>query len=249
MTLYQCLLIDNPCYKRGGERKPEGIVLHSTGANNPELRRYVQPTAMQSHGMGQVLPVSGAFSRYKVLELLGTNSNGNDWNRVVKPGVCVHGFIGRTFKGAVASVQTLPWGMPCWGCASGENGSYNTSHIQIELCEDALHDEAYLEACWREAVELCAHLCKHYQLPVGSICSHAEAYRAGYASNHGDPEHWFKAFGRSMDQFRRDVDTEILAGAYAASVKSRFGLSDKTMAYLRRYKYAAELLRKLAVEG
>ena len=60
-------------------------MVHSTGANNPNLRRYVQPDD----------------------GVLGVNSNQNDWNR---PGleVCVHAFLGLTQAGEVAAYQILP---------------------------------------------------------------------------------------------------------------------------------------------
>ena len=45
MNYYSCLLVNNPCYLAGAALQPQGIVVHSTGANNPNLRRYVQPAA------------------------------------------------------------------------------------------------------------------------------------------------------------------------------------------------------------
>jgi len=43
MNLKKCILTENECYKRGNKIKPIGFMLHSTGANNPNLKRYVQP--------------------------------------------------------------------------------------------------------------------------------------------------------------------------------------------------------------
>lgn len=76
MTVRQQLAVQNDCYRRNqgemgknpGERDsryaryyqgPRGVMIHSTGAENPNLRRYVQPD-------------DGT---------LGVNPNGNDWNR------------------------------------------------------------------------------------------------------------------------------------------------------------------------
>ena len=56
MTLYQCLLEKNPCLLAGRALTPRGIVVHSTGANNPTLKRYVQPHAAQTQGMARLLP-------------------------------------------------------------------------------------------------------------------------------------------------------------------------------------------------
>lgn len=186
MNLHKCILTENDCYKAGKTIRPTGIVVHSTGANNPNLRRYVQPDD----------------------GILGKNAYGNHWNRS-GVGACVHAFIGKTQDGSIATYQTLPWDMRCWGCASGKNGSYNNSHIQFEICEDALTDEAYFNAAFCEATALCAHLCNRYGIPVQNICSHWEAYQAGYGSGHGDCDHWLKRFGKTMDWFRAAVQAKL----------------------------------------
>lgn len=246
MTLYQCLLEKNPCLLAGRSLTPRGIVVHSTGANNPNLKRYVQPHGTQTQGMAQLLPDVRALSRTEMLALLGRNTGGNDWNRVISPAVCVHGFVGRLDDGTVAAVQTLPWEIRCWGCGSGPKGSYNTSHIQFEICEDGMEDPAYLETAWDTAVDLCVYLCRRYRIPVSAIRSHAEGHQDGCASNHGDPNHWFQRFGKTMDQFRADVTRRLAANDVSGAVQKRFGLSDETMAYLEAYRYAAALLEKLA---
>ena len=43
MEIKQCYLTKNDCYKQGKTMVPKGIVVHSTGANNPYIKRYVQP--------------------------------------------------------------------------------------------------------------------------------------------------------------------------------------------------------------
>ena len=183
-----------------------GIVVHSTGANNKDLKRYVQP----SKTMNMV-------KRQEVLRLLGVNSYNNHWNRngVSK---CVHAFIGTTCSGAVATVQTLPWTMRAWGCGAGPKGSYNNSHIQFEICEDNLVDKAYFSKVYKEATELCAYLCKKYGFGVSSVISHAESHKAGYGSNHADPEHWFKKHGKTMNDFRSDVAKLLVGSAYLVRI-------------------------------
>ena len=90
-------------------------------------------------------------------------------------------------------------------------------------------------------------LCSTYRIPVSNIRSHAESFRDGYASNHGDPDHWFKRFGRTMDAFRADVAKELAGGSETVGkVQRRYGFSDETMAYLQAYRYADALLKKLS---
>jgi hypothetical protein len=160
-------------------------MVHSTGANNPTLKRYCQPN----------------------IEGIGTNKYGNDWNDI-DISVCVHAFIGKLENGNIATVQTLPWNRRGWHCASGENGSGNDTHISFEICEDGLADVTYFKKVYAEAVELTAYLCKLYNLdPMkdGVVICHSEGNERGIASNHGDVMHWFPKHGKSMDTFRKDV--------------------------------------------
>ena len=201
--LLKCLLTENRCYKTGAKIKPKGVMVHSTGANNPTLRRYVQP-------------VASTPGREELLAQLGTNKNGNDWNREgqwVKGeweplSACVHGFVGRLADGSVAAVQTLPWDHRGWHCGSGKKGSGNDTHISFEICEDGLTDPAYFRQAYRTAVELTAMLCREYGLdPLadGVVICHQDGFRRGIASNHGDVYNWFPRFGMNMDDFRADV--------------------------------------------
>ena len=195
MKLLKCILTENDCYKTKRTISPKGVMVHSTGADNPNLRRYVQPAASTP-------------GREELLAALGTNSNGNHWNR---PGlnVCVHGFIGRLADGSAAAVQTLPWNHRGWHAGTGTSGgSANNTHISFEICEDGLTDPEYFRQVYRTAAELTAMLCRDYGLdPMGDgvVICHQDGYRRGIASNHGDVYNWFPRFGMDMRDFRADV--------------------------------------------
>ncbi|WP_346206992.1 N-acetylmuramoyl-L-alanine amidase [Caldifermentibacillus hisashii] len=181
MKLYKLILMNNACYKAGKTIKPKGIMVHSTGANNPWLKRYVGPDD----------------------GLLGKNQYNNHWNQD-KPGgrqVCVHAFIGKLADGSIATYQTLPWNHRGWHAG----GDANNTHIGFEICEDGLTDGSYFSAVYKEAVELCVHLCKLYGLSEKDIICHSEGYKQGIASNHADVMHWFPKHGKTMDTFRADV--------------------------------------------
>jgi len=199
MNLHKLLLTDNACYKAGKAITPRGIMVHSTGANNPNLKRYVGPDD----------------------GLLGKNQYNNHWN-TDKPGgrqVCVHAFIGKLADGTIATYQTLPWNMRGWHCGSGSQGSGNDTHISFEICEDNLTDSAYFNAVYKEAVELCAYLCKQYGIRPERpylIC-HSEGHELGIASNHGDVMHWFPKHGKSMDTFRAEVKSLLESGSSGTS--------------------------------
>ncbi len=175
------LLTNNDCYKRGVPMTPRGIMLHSTGANNPNLCRYVGPDD----------------------GILGENIYDNHWNHPDLD-VCVHAFIGKTENGSVQCYQTLPWEMRGWHCGS----SGNDTHISIELCEDNLENSAYFHQVYQLATEVCIDLCRKFHLDPeapGVLIDHAEGHSLGIASNHSDVGHWFSRQGKTMDDFRRDV--------------------------------------------
>lgn len=195
MTLYTCLLKQNDCYKAGQRIRPQGVMVHSTGANNPWLRRYVQP-------------LSGDAGYEELMAWLGRNQYGNHWNR---PGTnaCVHAFVGKAADGSVGVAQTLPWGWRGWHAGNGtKKPSANNTHISFEICEDGLNDPGYFEQVYRAAAELTAMLCKTYGLdplePETVIC-HSEGHALGMASGHADVMHWFPRFGKDMDDFRAEV--------------------------------------------
>lgn len=182
MEIRQQLLTENDCYKEGRWIEPVGIMLHSTGANNPNLRRY--------------LPGD---------ELIGYNTNGNHWNM---PGldVCVHGFIGRDLNGGVQVYQTLPWNMRGWHAG----GAANDTHISLEICEDDLTDSDYFGSIYKAASELCTQLCREYGIKTENVICHSEGAEQGIASNHADVMHWFPKFGVTMDDFRGEVYSMLI---------------------------------------
>nr|DAV32219.1 MAG TPA: tail assembly protein [Caudoviricetes sp.] len=188
MNLHKLIFTENACYKAGRKIKVKGIMVHSTGANNPNLKRYVGPDD----------------------GLLGKNQYGNHWNTYHPGGreVCVHAFIGKLADGTIATYQTLPWDHRGWHAG----GSANNTHIGFEICEDGLTDYTYFKKVYREAVELCAYLCKEYGLTEQNIICHSEGYKQGVASNHGDVMHWFPKHGKSMDTFRAEVKALLATG-------------------------------------
>lgn len=196
MKLYEQLLTRNSCFATGDALNIRGVMVHSTGADNPNLSRYVPGN-----------------------EEIGFNTGGNHWNQSnaewkAKFGQplnkCVHAFIGRLADGSVGVVQTLPWFMRGWhaGLSAG-----NSRYIGFEICEDGLADPNYFKATYAAAVELTAMLCRMYGLnPLedGVVICHAEGFKRGVASNHADVLHWWSRFDHTMDMFRWAVAGKIL---------------------------------------
>ena len=197
-----CMMTNSSCYKGTRVMDVKGVLWHSTGVNNPTLKRYVQPD-------------DKASNRAELLKLIGTNNNKNDWNHTaVDAGL--NAWIGKLADGTITTVQTMPWTYRPWGCGGGTKGSCNSGWIQFEICEDGLNDKTYFNKVYKEACELTAYLCKLYKLdPYGTvtmngvkipvILCHADSNKLGFGSAHADVYHWFNKYGVSMETVRKDV--------------------------------------------
>ena len=212
-----CMMTQSTCYKGTRKFTPKGVLWHSTGANNPWLKRYVQPD-------------DDAADRAEWLARLGKNQYANDWNHIDRQ-AGLNFWIGKLADGTVAAVQTMPWDYRPWGCGSGNNGSCNNTHIQFEICEDALNDASYFNACYQEACEMTAYLCKMFGidpkgtvsyngLQVPTIIDHTGSHALGLGSNHGDIQHWSRRYGKTMENVRNDVAAILAADATAPTTSS-----------------------------
>ena len=219
MKTLQCILMRNDCFAKyhGVRFAPSGVVVHSTDKAGKVISRFVQPYAGQVEG----LMINGKpVSETEMRAVLGKNKYSNDWNR---PGVekAVHAMLGTLADGSYGVCQTLPWDMPCWGCGSGKNGSYNGCcggkaaeplYVQFEMIEDSEGDPVHATNLYWNAVEFCAELMRLFPtiLPE-NVVSHKEAHKRGFASDHGDPENYWKRCGKdyTMAQFRADVQARL----------------------------------------
>lgn len=197
-----CPMTQSTWYKGTRTQTPVGVLWHSTGANNPTLKRYVQPD-------------DDASDRQYWLNLLGKNAYGNDWNHIERE-AGVNFWIGKLADGTVTAVQVGPLNYRAWGCGSGSKGSCNNGWLQFEICEDGLNDKAYFDKVYQEALEITAYVCKTYNIdPYGTskcgstyvpnITCHIESHNYGCGNNHGDVLHWFPKFGKNMQTIRDDV--------------------------------------------
>lgn len=198
-----CMMTQSTCYNRTIEMQPKGILWHSTGANNPTVKRYVQPD-------------DNAENKKELLEIIGKNQYNNDWNHIYHE-AGLNAWIGRLADNTVSSVQTMPWNFRPWGCGGGKFGSLNNGFIQFEICEDDLKNPLYFDDIYNEACELTAFLCLLFNIdPLGTtqvsgivtptIVCHQDSYRLGLGNNHIDVLHWLPLHGKSMASVRNDVN-------------------------------------------
>lgn len=197
-----CMQTQSTCYKGTRTMQVLGVLWHSTGANNPNLKRYVQPSDNDPN-------------KAELLKLLGKNANGNDWNHVYRQ-AGLNCWIGKLADGTVTTVQTMPWNYRPWGCGSGSKGSCNSGWVQFECCEDGLTDTNYFNKVYQEACEITAYICKLYNIDphgtvtvngvkIPTILCHYDSYKLGFGGNHSDIYGWFPKFGKSMETARNDV--------------------------------------------
>ena len=211
----KCMMTNSTCFQKSGGMTIKGVLWHSTGANNPYLKRYVQPSESDANYQ-------------KLISMLGVNTHHNDWNHVyLQAGL--NAWIGKLEDGTVTTVQTMPWNYKPWGCGSGYHGSCNDGWIQFEICEDGLNDKAYFDAVYKEGCELTAYLCKEFNLnPKGTvdfktkkvpvILCHNDSAKLGLGSNHADVLHWFVKYGKTMENVRNDVAALLAAANEPAQV-------------------------------
>lgn len=201
MTIYRRFFYDSKCYNKAPSQAVTGVQVHSTGANNPWLKRYVQPDDGR----------------------LGYNINKNHHNNP-EGQVCASAYIGKQADGTVAVYQTLPWSKRCWLSGSGPNGNANQlGFVGYEICEDGLTDRDYFgEAVLTAAVNLTAHICLENNIPqadiVNKVLDHHELHAKGLASDHGDITHWLRKFGYSMNYFRQAVIEAMNEGVHVTYI-------------------------------
>lgn len=201
LKIITAMATKNSCYKKAIPAKMGGIIVHSTGVNNPYLKRYIDS------------PKEVGVNKYK-----------NTWNRPsseIGASVAVHAFIGYDINKKIRVAQMLPYNIACWGNGSKNNATGNCNYnpnarIQFEICEDNLQSKAYLEAVLDVATQYCAELCIEFGWdPLGMyngapvIMDHAESYKYRKGGDHKDIGHWMKLFGYSMNWFRKEVKRKM----------------------------------------
>ena len=197
MKITTKFITQNPYYKAGRYIKVKGLMLHSIGTPQP--------------------------NPWKIYDY---------WNDPDYDTACVNGFIG---------ANEIIIAMPCLekrgeamrGPHAGKRAT-NDTFIGFEMCEpkqikyvggstftcsDKKAAAEFVKTVTANAVELFAKLCTFHGLdPMTDIISHAEGYKKGMASNHGDPDHLWRQLGMNynMDSFRADVKKAM--GGSAVSV-------------------------------
>ncbi len=195
IKIYRHFFTNADCYKSAVVQDVKGVQVHSTGANNPYLQRYVGPDDGR----------------------LGENKYKNHHNRAGLD-VCANAYIGKLADGTTAIYQALPWNYRCWLSGSATNGNANRlGFAGFEICEDNLKDKNYFDdVVMNLSVNLVAYLCLKYGLTINEVFDHKELHDKGLASNHGDITHWLKKYNLTMNDYRAAVLQAMQEGVTVA---------------------------------
>ena len=204
MNLKTVYFTNHRNYTNPKKIKPQGIMIHDTGADNPNLKRYVQPNV---YGIGE-------------------NAYNNHWNKATQV-ECAHVFIGALDDGTIASINVMPFTYRTYHCGD----SANNTHISIEICRD-INDETYFNKVYKELIEVCSYICLLYGLDPsqdGVVICHAEGYQRGIASNHADVTEWFPKYGYDMNRVRTDIIKNKTGGIFMENFEEQYKEYIKTL--------------------
>ena len=108
-------------------------------------------------------------------------------------------------------MQTIPWDEVAWGSGPTSNHRF----WQIELCRPTVNDPSKFKEVWERGAWLFAYLFTQVANPRittvinGNLMSHAEVSQKWNETTHTDPVQYFAEYGRTVDDFRNDVQAQI----------------------------------------
>lgn len=114
-------------------------------------------------------------------------------------------------------VQTIPYDEVAWHAGPTANSRY----IGIELCRPSSHEPDKFERVWNNAVSLFADLFREHgfgEVTVDNLLSHAEVSSRWRESDHTDPVGYFAEYGKTVNEFRDEVQKELNGGAEVAAI-------------------------------
>lgn len=162
-----------------------------------------------------------------------------------------HGFV--DWNGYI---QTVPYDEVAWHAGYTANHKY----IGIEMCHAT--NKADFEKVWNNTLEIFAELMKKYGFSVKDITTHNEVSLKWGETDHTDPTGYFKKFGKTFEDFKRDLETKLNGGLtmtqyeeLKAEIKANKTKLDKIDTYIYNYiddnmpEWARDTIQKLVNKG
>jgi N-acetylmuramoyl-L-alanine amidase len=89
----------------------------------------------------------------------------------------------------------------------------NSLFLSVELCEPYSYDINKFNEVWKRAIWTFAYLfvniLKIYTVSKDNLMSHHEVSNKWHNTTHEDPTQYFATYGKTVDQFRNEVQIEI----------------------------------------
>lgn len=155
--------------------------------NNNRPRKPLSPQGIVLHETAT--PGATAQNEYRYFSVPNRKASAHafvDWNEIV---------------------QIIPWNERAWHAGPTANSRF----IGIELCHATTKEQ--FDKVWQNAVELFAWLfinvLKQTKVTKDNLMSHAEVSAKWKETDHTDPIGYFKKFGKTVDDFRADVQKKI----------------------------------------
>lgn len=103
-------------------------------------------------------------------------------------------------------IQTIPYDEVAWHAGYTANYQY----IGIEMCHAT--NKADFEKVWNNTIEIVVEIMNRYGFSVNDVTTHDEVSRRWGETDHTDPTGYFKKFGKTFDDFKRDLNARINGG-------------------------------------
>lgn len=116
-------------------------------------------------------------------------------------GASAHGFV--DWNGYI---QTVPYTEVAWHAGPTANHKY----IGIEMCHANNEDD--FKKVWDNTVDVFVNLMKRYGFNSNDIFTHDYISRKWGETDHTDPIGYFKKFGKTFDDFKRELNARINGG-------------------------------------
>ena len=160
-------------------------------------------------------------------------------------------------------IQTIPYDEVAWHAGYTANYQY----IGIEMCHAT--NKADFEKVWNNTIEIVVEIMNRYGFSVNDVTTHDEVSRRWGETDHTDPTGYFKKFGKTFDDFKRDLNARINGGLtmtqyeelkniiskQAAEIECMKAKLDKVDTYIYNYiddnmpNWAKPTIKKLVDKG
>jgi len=109
----------------------------------------------------------------------------------------------------VEDLQIVPWNIKCWHCGEPANSMF----IGVEMCVPKTHNPVFFNTVYWATVDAFARLYRYVlnikTVTKDNLMTHDEVRVKWKDTSHTDPTSYFKEYGKTIEQFRTDVQFSL----------------------------------------